>query len=64
MPAKISQNKSGGYTVRTPNGVHAKNTTLEKAKAQQRLLNAVDHGWTPTGRKKKKMSSSDGYTYV
>jgi len=48
MPAKISKNKSGGYSVRTPNGVHAKGTTKKKAMAQQRLLNAIDHGYKPT----------------
>ena len=48
MPAKVTKNSKGGYTVRTPNGVHAKNTTKAKAEAQQRLLNAIDHGWTPT----------------
>ena len=49
MPAKIAKNTKGGYTVKTPNGTHAKNTTKKKAEAQQRLLNAVDHGWHPTG---------------
>jgi hypothetical protein len=53
MPVKIVKNKQGGYTVRTPNAVHAKNTTKEKALAQQRLLNAIDHGWKPTGQKRK-----------
>ena len=53
MPVTISRNKKGGYQVRTPNGVHAKNTTFEKAKAQERLLNAVEHGWKPTGKPKK-----------
>jgi len=53
MPAQITQLPSGRYMVRTPNGVHAKGTTLEKAKSQQRLLNAVDHGWKPTGNKKR-----------
>lgn len=38
--------KGGGYQVRTPNMVHANSTTFEKAKAQERLLNAVGHGWT------------------
>ena len=47
MPAHISKNSSGGFTVSTPNGVHAKNTTKEKADAQVRLLNAVDHGFVP-----------------
>lgn len=43
MPVKIAKMKSGGYQVSTPGGVKAKNTTLEKAKGQQRLLNAIDH---------------------
>jgi len=47
MPAKVTKNKSGGYRVATPNGVHAKSTTKAKAKAQQRLLNAIDHGYKP-----------------
>lgn len=39
--------------MRTPNGVHAKRTTKAKAQAQVRLLNAIDHGWKPTGGHKK-----------
>lgn len=53
MPAKISKNKSGGYTVKTPNMTHAKNTTKAKAEKQQRLLNAIDHGFVPTKNKKR-----------
>jgi hypothetical protein len=50
MPAKIE--KTGGkYKVSTPNAVHAKGTTKKKAEAQKRLLNAVDHGWVPDGKK-------------
>ena len=60
MPVRISKNKGGGYKVSTPNGVHAKNTTLAKAKAQERLLNAVEHGWKPTGKKAKHHSADDG----
>jgi hypothetical protein len=52
MPVSIT--KKDGYEVRTPNQVHAKGTTLEKAKAQERLLNAVEHGWKPTGKRAKK----------
>lgn len=52
MPAKISKVK-GGYSVKTPNMTHAKKTTKEKAKKQQRLLNAIDHGWVPTNKRKK-----------
>ena len=48
MPAKVSKVK-GGYRVSTPKGVHAKSTTKKKAEAQARLLNAVEHGWKPTG---------------
>jgi hypothetical protein len=51
MPVKVSK-ANGGYTVRTPGGVKAKKTTKKKAMAQKRLLNAVEHGWKPTGRRK------------
>lgn len=50
MPAKVRKVK-GGYSVSTPNRVHAKKTTKKKAESQKRLLNAIDHGWKP---KKKK----------
>lgn len=49
MPAKITRNSDGSYRVSTPNGVHAKHTSEANAKKQQRLLNAVDHGWKPGG---------------
>jgi len=49
MPAKAKQLPSGRWQVRTPNQVHARATTKERAKAQVRLLNAVDHGWKPSG---------------
>jgi hypothetical protein len=50
MPVRIRK-VGGKYQVSTPNGTKSKGTTLKKAKAQERLLNAVDHGWRP--RKKK-----------
>ena len=50
MPVKISKIK-GGYKVSTPHGTHAKKTSLEKAKKQRNLLNAVEHGWKPTRKK-------------
>jgi len=56
MPGKISKVK-GGYQVSTPNMVHAKHTTLEKAKKQQRLLNAIDHGFKPTRRTNSRRGS-------
>lgn len=53
MPAELKK-VDGGYKVYTPNtGAHSKKPmTLKAAKAQLRLLNAVDHGWRPTGKKK------------
>jgi hypothetical protein len=48
MPVKIKK-KGKKYTVSTPNSVKAKGTTKAKAKAQERLLNAVEHSnWRPT----------------
>jgi len=52
MPVKIK--KVDGYKVSTPHGVKAKNTTKEKAEAQERLLNAIEHGWKPTGKPARK----------
>jgi len=51
MPVKITKLKNGKVRVSTPNGIHALGTSLAKAKAQVRLLNAVDHGWKPTDKK-------------
>jgi hypothetical protein len=59
MPVTLRKLSNGKVRVSTPNGVHSKGTTPEKAKAQERLLNAVEHGWKPTkgygvGKSKKK----------
>ena len=43
MPVTIRKTKSGDYSVSTPGGVKAKHTTKEKAKKQERLLNAIEH---------------------
>lgn len=45
MPYAIEKVK-GGYRVRNTetNEIHAKRTTMDKAKAQVRLLNMVEHG--------------------
>ena len=54
MPASMSKDPSGkGYQVSTPNGVHGSKMTLRNAKAQQRLLNALDHGWRPNRKGSK-----------
>lgn len=50
MPAKARAIGGGRYQVSTPNAVHAKSATKPNAEAQVRLLNAVDHGWKPTGK--------------
>lgn len=53
MPVKIDKVR-GGYRVRTPGGVKAKRTTRRKAKAQKRLLNAIDHGFVPSRRSRRR----------
>lgn len=50
MPVKIKSVGHGKVQVRTPGGVKAKSTTPAKAARQKRLLNAVEHGWKPTGQ--------------
>jgi hypothetical protein len=59
MPVSI-QKDGAGYRVLTPSGVKAKHTTRKKAKAQERLLNAVEHGWKPTKHKKKSLDQMVG----
>lgn len=51
MPVTKRTLPSGKVQVRTPGGVKAKGTTPAKAKAQERLLNAIDHGWKPDKKK-------------
>lgn len=58
MPARTKRLKSGKVQVRTPGGVKAKGTTPIKAARQKRLLNAIDHGFKPTGKKAKPMSQA------
>ena len=52
MPYKLK--KVDGYKVSSPHGVHAKNTTKAKAEAQMNLLRGVEHGWRPTGKKRRR----------
>lgn len=49
MPVKLKKVSGGKVRVSTPNGVKAKATTPAKAERQKHLLNAVEHGWKPTG---------------
>jgi hypothetical protein len=63
MPVKIQSVGKGKYRVSTPHGTKAKHTTLAKAKRQQRLLNAVDHGWKPTGKPPKKSSRTESLAH-
>ncbi len=55
MPIKIKK-KNHKFEVRTPRGIKAKSTSLAKAKAQERLLNAIEHNpdFKPHGRGVKK----------
>lgn len=50
MPVTLKKLPGGKVRVSTPNMVHAKATSFQKAKSQERLLNAVEHGWKPTGK--------------
>jgi hypothetical protein len=52
MPAKITK-VGNKFKVTTPNGTHAKGTTKAKAKAQVKLLNAIDHNPSFKPRKGK-----------
>ena len=54
MPYQIRKTKGSKYRVTGPSGTHAKGTTKKKAVAQKRLLQAVEHGFKPTGKSKKK----------
>jgi len=54
MPVKIKKT-DGKYRVTHGGKTSAKATSLKKAKAQERILNAVSHtSWRPTGKKAKK----------
>lgn len=54
MPVKKRKLKSGKVKVTTPGGVKSYGSTPENAMKQERLLNAVEHGFEPTKKKKKK----------
>ncbi len=55
MPVSIRR-KGKCYSVRTPHGTKARCTTRRKAKAQERLLNAIEHnpGFRPRGRRSRR----------
>ena len=54
MPVSVRRTSGNEYRVSTPSGVKAKATTKAKAESQKRLLNAVEHGWKPTGKPAKR----------
>jgi hypothetical protein len=54
MPVTVKKKAGGRYSVSTPGGVKARSTTKSKAEAQRRLLEGVERGWKPTGRKRKR----------
>ena len=48
MPYLLTKVKGGYKVVNRDTGViHSKHTTKTKAESQIRLLNAIDHGFTP-----------------
>lgn len=51
MPVRIRKKGRNCYSVTTPRGIKARCTSRKKAEKQERLLNAVDRGWTPTRRR-------------
>ncbi len=53
MPVIKKRLSSGKVQVKTPGGIKAKATTPAKANAQVKLLNAIDHGFVPTGKTAK-----------
>ena len=55
MPVSVKK-ADGGYRVSTPHGTKAKHASLRNAMAQKRLLNAVEHGFKPTGKPAQKSS--------
>lgn len=54
MPVKITKTGKGGFKVATPSGIKSKNATKANAKAQKRLLNAIEHNPNFKPRKRKK----------
>lgn len=52
MPVKLKKLKSGKVRVSTPGGVKAMATSMAKAQSQARLLNAIEHGFKPSKKKK------------
>lgn len=53
MPVMMEGLPGDKVRVSTPGGVKAKATSFQKAMAQKRLLNAVEHGWAPGRRRSK-----------
>ncbi len=48
MPYRLQRLKGGKVRAYAGGRVVAKRTSMAKAKRQQRLLRAVDHGWRPS----------------
>jgi hypothetical protein len=59
MPVKIEKLPGDEVRVSTPGGVKAKHTSFQKAMAQKRLLNAVEHN--PDFKPKSAGSRGTGY---
>lgn len=50
MPITLRKLANGKVRVSTPGGVKSKASSLKNAIRQKRLLNAVEHGFRPTGK--------------
>lgn len=62
----VSIKKVDGFQVRTPTRVHAKHSTKANAQVQANLLRGIEHGWKPTGKKRRlrKPRGFHGYQIV
>lgn len=60
MPVTKRRLPSGKVRVSTPGGVKAKATTPTKAAKQERLLNAIEHGFVPMKKDGKGKSAQPG----
>ncbi|KKM01361.1 hypothetical protein LCGC14_1795180 [marine sediment metagenome] len=61
MPVRLEKT-DGKVRVSTPGGVKAKGTTRAKAEAQRRLLQGVEHGFKPTGKRRHNPGHKPGHT--
>jgi len=54
MPYKIQKRGSKYALVRKNGTIKSKHTTKAKAESARKLLMGIEHGWRPTGKKRRK----------